>query len=54
MLDLLDANDTELTHLSLAILANLLSFSDTPLLSREECVCAVRNRLDSVLLAIPK
>lgn len=54
VLDLLDANDTELRHLSLAILANLLAFSDSPLLSREECACAVRDHLDSVLLAIPK
>ena len=46
---MVDSNNLELSCLSIAILGNMLAFPDTPLVSREECVSAVLDRLDKVL-----
>jgi len=49
VLHFLGSTDVELVRVSLSILANMLAFSDTPLVSREECVYAVKDCLDDVL-----
>lgn len=54
VLELLDANDLELRLLSMATLTNILSFSDTLLLSREECIDAVNDRFHIVVDAIKR
>lgn len=54
MLELLDAKDLELRLLSTATLVNVLAFSDTLLLSREECIDAVHDRMDVVVGSIKR
>ena len=54
VLELLDAKDLELRLLSMATLANVLAFSDTLLLSREECIDAVHDRMDVVVGSIKR
>lgn len=54
VLELLDTKDLELRLVAMAALANVLAFSDTLLLSREECINAVRDRMDVVVDAIER
>lgn len=52
VLELLDTDNLELCTLSMTTLANILSFSDTVLLLREECIGAIHDRMDIVVGAL--
>eukprot|EP00903_Cladosiphon_okamuranus_P009429 g8991.t2 len=54
VLELLDTKDLELRFLSIATLTNVLAFSDTLLLSHEECINAVHDRMDAVVAEIKR
>lgn len=54
VLELLDTKGLELRILSMATLTNVLAFSDTLLLSHEECIYAVHDRMDVVVAEIKR
>lgn len=54
MLELLDSTDLELRMLAMVTAANVLSFSDTLLLTNKECIEAFSDCMEDLLDAIKR